>query len=221
MQVDSRAFQLGAGSAAVLQAGDAYVYHAMEGVPWEVVWICFDPDSLMAAACSSEVKAFEVRPLLHAVECLIAECQGAAEPVIVRQLLQLIERLTNRHASPRPERRRFYGAWAQVERSLGRDWTLESISRLAACSSEQFRRICQKEFGTSPKRHLTALRMRHARQRLLTSHATVEVIATEVGYGDCGAFANVFKRRTGSSPSELRKLPPDPLASAQADSVVR
>lgn len=206
VQVNGRDFQLRAGSAAVLRAGDPCGFHAMEGAAWEVVWICFERDARMPLLAASGLKVFEVLPLFHAMECLIAECEGSGDPANLRQLLQLIERMANRYASPRPERRLFYGAWGEVERDLGADWTLESISRLAACSSEQFRRICQKEFGTSPKRHLTRLRMRQARQRLLTSCATVEAIATEVGYCDCGAFSNVFKRSTGYSPSELRKM---------------
>lgn len=206
IQVNGRGAILGEGMATVMQAGDTCSYHACDGEPWELVWICLNRNALLSVPSSSAPKTFAVAPMHHAVECLIVEWQTAADPITIQMIIGLIERMANRFGIPKPECNRFYLAWSEVENDLAKDWTLEAISHLAACSVEQFRRVCLKEFATSPKRHLTDLRLSHARRRLLTSRATVETIAMEVGYGDAGAFSNVFKRRTGYLPTELRRL---------------
>ena len=50
------------------------------------------------------------------------------------------------------------------------------------------------------------LRIEDAKRRLEQSRASIDDICTEVGYEDAGFFRRLFKRRTGITPSEYRKM---------------
>ncbi len=72
-----------------------------------------------------------------------------------------------------------------------------------------------KRTGLTPNDYLQRLRIGAAETRLASSDDTVEQIAQDVGYGDRAAFAKLFKRITGNTPSEHRRragragLPPE------------
>lgn len=205
VRTGGRWIDLPEGNATMLTAGKSWAYHAVEESPWKMVWVCFGLGARVPEASLPGRRPFEVEPLYHAMECLLAECRGGKDPFLVRQMLGMIERMLGRFISPVPELRRFYGAWERIEASLGAGWTLESLSQEAACSVEQFRRLCQREFGTSPRRHLTDLRLVRARRRLAGSDDTIEQLAREAGYADPCAFADAFRRRAGLTPSEFRR----------------
>lgn len=64
----------------------------------------------------------------------------------------------------------------------------------------------REEYQISPQEYLIRLRMEKAAQLLVSSTEPISVIAAQVGYTDALAFSKIFKQRTGSSPSEYRKL---------------
>ncbi|MBB5350428.1 AraC-like DNA-binding protein [Haloferula luteola] len=198
--------ELPPGTATLLPAGKAAAYHAVVGeAPWSLVWLCFGKGSRVPEASRTGRREFEVRPLFHAVECLLAECGGSHDSWLVRQSLGMIERMVGRFISPLPEMARFYSAWELIETELDGHWELSSMSRLAACSSEQFRRLCQREFATSPRRHLTRLRLTRAKRGLLESRRSIEDLAHEAGYSDPWAFTDAFRKHHGVTPRDLRR----------------
>lgn len=81
-----------------------------------------------------------------------------------------------------------------------------SIPNLAhefAMSESSLRRQLKRLTGLSPVKYLQEFKLNAARQ-LLENHTynTVTKVADQVGYADAGAFARVFKKRFGKSPSE-------------------
>lgn len=58
--------------------------------------------------------------------------------------------------------------------------------------------------GQAPKEYLIALRMRNAMDLLLHTDLPVKQVAAAVGYDDPLYFSRLFKKRTGTAPSELR-----------------
>jgi hypothetical protein len=72
-------------------------------------------------------------------------------------------------------------------------------------SDERLWRLCRKEIGRSPMRHLTHLRLQRARHLLSVTDDKVEVIARSVGFESAFTFSNTFYKWIGWRPSEFRR----------------
>jgi len=69
--------------------------------------------------------------------------------------------------------------------------------------SELFRR----HYQTSPGELLTAARVQAAKKRLLETESAVAEVAFDVGFETLSTFNDNFKRRTGVTPTDYRRLP--------------
>ena len=78
------------------------------------------------------------------------------------------------------------------------------ICRAAGVSARTLSRAFHAIHGVAPHRHLHALRLRGARQMLLSAHeepATVTEVATRFGFGELGRFAVAYRAAFGERPS--------------------
>ncbi|GAA0934112.1 AraC family transcriptional regulator [Nonomuraea longicatena] len=76
----------------------------------------------------------------------------------------------------------------------------------AVCASPFYiSHLFAEERGTTFLRHLTGLRLRHARRLLTTSVLPVDTIAASTGYPSAKALRIAFRRHVGCSPTEYRR----------------
>ncbi len=69
-----------------------------------------------------------------------------------------------------------------------------------------FARRFRKATNKSPQDYILALRIEEARQLLETTGSSVADVGEAVGYLDTPSFRRLFKRRTGLTPAEHRKM---------------
>jgi transcriptional regulator GlxA family with amidase domain len=84
-------------------------------------------------------------------------------------------------------------------------WSVAKLATLAGLSRTSFAVQFQSLTGIPPMAYLTRIRMMKAIDCLERTNATLEVIASQVGYGSEAAFSIAFKREMGSSPGTYRK----------------
>jgi transcriptional regulator GlxA family with amidase domain len=104
----------------------------------------------------------------------------------------------------------------QADRQPLRDlqtWILEhpsadlSVPALAArvgMSVRNFARAFRREVSTTPAAFVEATRIEAARRKLERGQASLEEVATELGFGSAETLRRAFARRTGSVPSSQR-----------------
>lgn len=85
------------------------------------------------------------------------------------------------------------------------DLTADSISRAFGYSKRTLTDIFSESVGNSVKRYIDSLRVNDAKTLLLTTSASVESIAYEVGYDCPRTFFRVFKAHTGTTPTAFRE----------------
>lgn len=84
--------------------------------------------------------------------------------------------------------------------------TLEEVSALIGFNATYFSTLFKKETGMNFLEYVTIARIKAAKQLLSDSRKSILDISHEVGYGDFKHFTKQFKKVTGLTPSEYRKL---------------
>ena len=196
-----------AGAEHVLEAGSVFVAppdqphaYAIDGRRWDIVWMHL-ADTWQGLD--------GVEPLIHGwpgCEQLERAMTGAVTATSPRQatawlapLAALIDELTGHHLPPP----RLVGLWRTVEERLHRSWDTTELAAAAGLSPAQLHRVCIAERGCSPGRVVTRLRLERARH-LRAAGATLDGIATQVGYADGFALSKAWKRAFGHAPATTR-----------------
>ena len=100
----------------------------------------------------------------------------------------------------------------QVERCLNyihenyaRNFSAEALAKKVFVSPSYLFRIFRRKMGVTPMRYRNLVRVNKAKLLLLEPTLKMEEIADRLGFEDAKYFARVFKKETGSAPSEFRK----------------
>jgi AraC-like DNA-binding protein len=89
------------------------------------------------------------------------------------------------------------------------DFSLTECLESHGYCADHMRRIFIDSVGISPVEYLTEIRIKAAKQLLENpsiSSNTISKICELSGYNDIGYFSKIFKKKTGLSPSEYRKM---------------
>lgn len=83
--------------------------------------------------------------------------------------------------------------------------TVSDIADKSNISEIYFRKLWRKCCDITPAQYIVKLRINFAKALLSGSEYTVSEIAEQCGFSDSKYFSTVFKRLTGTTPSEYRK----------------
>jgi transcriptional regulator GlxA family with amidase domain len=86
---------------------------------------------------------------------------------------------------------------------------IDAIKQLVSTVSipeRSFKRRFKAATGTTLIEYLQNLRIEEAKQMLETSELPIDEISADVGYLDCSFFRRLFKRLTGLTPSNYRRM---------------
>lgn len=92
-----------------------------------------------------------------------------------------------------------------IEREYHRELVVSEVAEFLGVSVSYLSESVRELFNATFVELLTSVRLRHAREALAQTEASVAQIATMVGYRDYRYFARVFRDRLGTTPSEYRK----------------
>ena len=95
---------------------------------------------------------------------------------------------------------------AYIDHNYKTNITLETIAPLFGYNSSYLGKIFSKKLGQNFNTYLDTLRVEKAKEILTTTKAPVYKVAEMVGYKNVDYFHIKFKKYTGSSPAEYRKL---------------
>ena len=83
---------------------------------------------------------------------------------------------------------------------------LQELASIAGCSEFHFHRLYSQTFGETPHQAITRWRVREAETLLRHSGVTVQEVCLDVGFSSLSSFTHLFKRYTGVSPAEYRRV---------------
>jgi AraC family transcriptional regulator len=94
---------------------------------------------------------------------------------------------------------------ALMQDRLGDPLLMDDFARASCYSKFHFCRLFRKATGVTPRRFLSALRLKESRNLLLDTRFTVSDISCSVGYNSVGTFSSRFTKSIGLSPSVFRR----------------
>lgn len=85
-----------------------------------------------------------------------------------------------------------------------KEWTLQSLSRIAGASRSVFAERFRELVGVTPMSYVTTWRMQKARWLLLHRNLPIKEVAEQVGYSSTASFSRACKRVLGATPGTLQ-----------------
>ncbi|MHC1743086.1 MAG: AraC family ligand binding domain-containing protein [Syntrophobacteraceae bacterium] len=132
------------------------------------------------------------------------------------RFLQVLTALISRHADAPPasrpvrrEPRRIRLAREVIEARYQDDLSLDELSSVADLSPFHFLRVFRDAVGLPPHAYHTQVRVEHVK-RLLRTGWSIAAAAVEAGFVDQSHLTRCFKRITGVTPGQYRKIVQDP-----------
>jgi AraC-like DNA-binding protein len=107
----------------------------------------------------------------------------------------------SRHVRERADEVREY-----LEANFARDIDITEVARAASLSPFYLTRIFKERYGVPPYRYLIRLRIERAGELLRESSLSVTQICHRSGFNSLSHFITTFRRHTGMSPSEYRRM---------------
>ncbi|MCK5887567.1 MAG: helix-turn-helix domain-containing protein, partial [Alcanivorax sp.] len=104
------------------------------------------------------------------------------------------------HADPMVER---FECWAR--RRLAQGFSLAEAASAAGTSERTLARRLQSVLGKTPLSYFQDLRVEHAAHLLRTGNASVDQVATQVGYSNGATLRALLRRKLGRGVRELRR----------------
>lgn len=83
--------------------------------------------------------------------------------------------------------------------------TLEQICNEINIGAASLQKLCKKQFGCGPVSYFLSMKIRTAKQMIAGTSKNFSQIAEELGFSSIHYFSNLFKSRTGVSPSAYAK----------------
>lgn len=93
-----------------------------------------------------------------------------------------------------------------IEDNVAGDLSVEALANRVSMSPRNFARVFRREFGATPARYVTRVRLQAARRWLESSGAGLEKIASRCGFGSAEVMRRSFLRAFGVSPGAYREL---------------
>ena len=130
---------------------------------------------------------------------LIMESRGIIFQICSRFMRSAIQKpyIANNH---------IYKAMQFINENLTENITTEKLAAVTSLSAEHIIRLFNKCTGVSPMQYINQKRIEKAQLMLLTTDMSVKDISAAMGFADNSYFTRVFKRTTGKTPKEYRKI---------------
>jgi transcriptional regulator GlxA family with amidase domain len=104
-----------------------------------------------------------------------------------------------------PKTDRIQAALTYAKQNLKSTLSVEELANAANLSPRQFSRVFHAETGQSPAKAIESLRVESARMMMETGRHSIDVVATDTGFGDRERMRRAFLRAFGQPPQVIQR----------------
>ena len=206
LTTESKIWDIDSESMTVIPAHTRWRFEIVEA-HWDMCWILL-PTSLHWNAIMP--KLGEIRSTTLALNifhlCHVIDQERHLEPGFRHHSFEQLTRYLEYNLKDKMNETsdRLTSAFAQVQQSLHKPWTVADVAKLTYYSEPHFYRLCKEQFGKSPKQMIRDFRIERAKQLLEHTDWPLAELASRLGFSDQFNFSNRFKQVTGLSPTGYR-----------------
>lgn len=220
VEAQNEKWQVNPGDLIILPKGVDHCYGADSENPWTLYWVHFDgtqaedywenlnaPQNRCVLSIglhpkiiadfetlfSARQTGYSMKAFIHSAQCL-------------KQMLTFIALLSSRHVQSTRNLIDLDAIQSTMQSSLSGDLKLNELAQQANLSKYHFSKRYKELTGYAPIQHFIHLKMERACYLLDISSQPISHIASNLGYEDAHYFSRLFKKVTGLSPREYRKL---------------
>ena len=121
-------------------------------------------------------------------------------------LITYLSRIYEKNDSQNSQKQKYQKVISYLEDHYTEPLIVEDLAALACLSERQFRRLFTEKYGLSPKKYCLNLRMKESCYLLKSTNLSISEISVKTGFEDANYFSRQFKKHTGLTPKEYRKL---------------
>jgi len=222
LQTDER-IPVNENHAVLIPPSTPHSYGADKARPWAIRWAHFRgreaPEFLRLLTSGSEGPLINLPPHAHAAIDMAAIYEAlehgysAADllsaSASLRSSLAAINRLRHlgRNRPPAESHDAIQRSLAWMRRHVDNRPHLAELAAMAALSVPHYSALFRRRTGYAPMDFFLRLKVQRAGQLLDTSPLRIADVAAAVGFEDPYYFSRLFKKITGQSPRDYRKVP--------------
>lgn len=211
LQIEGRTFYPEEGDTYLLQVGTNHHYFSDKENPWKKIFINVSGsllDSLIEGYGLKNAyyfKGLDLGKELHSILGLAKEnredCTEEIICILNRAFLKMREHAKGMdHATDPAKKMKEY-----LRNHADSKFKMEELCRYISRSESQTIKIFKKAFGITPYAYFLEKKIKLAKDMLLNTNLSVKQIADHLSFADEYYFSNVFKQKTGVSPTKYRK----------------
>ncbi|WP_174613006.1 bifunctional transcriptional activator/DNA repair enzyme AdaA [Virgibacillus ihumii] len=95
---------------------------------------------------------------------------------------------------------------------------LSELAQKVGVSKFHLHRLFKKNTGSTPRKYLEKVRVRHAEKLIINTKKSIAAIAFQTGFQSISGFYKAFRRETGKAPSRYRTENAPDIAMQRGDS---
>ncbi len=131
--------------------------------------------------------------------------QQVASGMIMKLLGYMVSLEKQKSFSGKKVERIIRSACFEMRENIGSEIDFKKFAEDQYVGYSYFRKMFKQYTGIAPVQYHLDLKIRRARDLLITSELSIKEIAYQVGFHSIHYFSRCFKKKTGLSPSDIRK----------------
>jgi len=152
---------------------------------------------------------FEMIQLYMEIYKKLKVSSGVELPVLLPKAIELFARATyldRIHGRSNEEAEIIKLSVAYVRENVEKRLSVEDMATYVQMGYEKFRKLFLKYYGIAPGSFIQNERIRASQNLLMFHEMTIKEVALELGYRDSATFSKQFKKITGKTPTDFRKM---------------
>jgi len=213
VQIDGQTFYPEAGDTYFLQVGTTHHYFSDRENPWEKIFINVSGvllDSLTVGYGLKKIYYFkgldtsrEMRSIVNLAKEKNEDCTAEIICLLNKVFFKMREHMNARnYASDTAEKMKEF-----LRNNAASRFKIETLCKYISRSESQCIKIFKDAYGITPYAYFLDRKIQLARDMLTNTSLSIKQIANNLHFADEYYFSNIFKQKTGVSPSKYRKNP--------------